>query len=37
MWRLGPMVCRALLDALLQVGFLHRTDDSACVRGDRTS
>ena len=34
LWGLDATVCRALLDALSQVGFLHRTDAGAYVRGD---
>jgi len=35
LWGLDATVCRALLDALSQVGFLHRTDAGAYVRGDK--
>jgi hypothetical protein len=37
MWGLDLTVCRALLDALSQTGFLHRTEGGAYIRGDQAS
>ena len=34
LWGFDPTLCRALLDALAQTGFLHRTGSGAYVRGD---
>jgi hypothetical protein len=34
LWGLDPEACEALLDALLQAGFLRRTNQGGYVRAD---
>ncbi len=34
LWNLDPLTCGALLNALVGVGFLRRTDADAFVRAD---